>query len=228
VTLLPVIGVVQVGRQAMADRYTYLPSVGAFLLMGVAVAWGARKLNGRGALGAVPAAAGVVILVLLAVATWRQIEVWHDGITLWTPVIDRYRGHEHEALGLAMAFSNRGIALHRRSELDAAIADYTKAIELEPKDDAYYKNRGTAHMEKKEFDPALADFMRAIELNPASGGSYYNVACLHALRGETAEACAWLKKSIDHGYDDRERIASDQDLASIRGAACYGPAVAGK
>src|SRR5205807_1838606 len=104
-TLLPVIGIVQVGMQSMADRYMYVPLIG----LAIAVAWEAAERAPRPA----PTAA-VILLALWAVLSWRQIPVWHDGLTLFTHALavtpDNFLAHD-----------NLGVELDRRGRPDEAL-----------------------------------------------------------------------------------------------------------
>lgn len=221
VTLLPVIGIVQIGRQSMADRYTYLPSIAPFLLAGLLAATLLRRTEQAPAAGLLARGAIVLFVAAMATATVRQIGIWRDGTTLWTRVIDRYRGEEKELQGFAIAFNNRGIALHGSGKEEAALADFSRAIELSPGDDTYHLNRGTVFLKRKEYDRALDDYREAIRLNPANSSASYNIACIHSLAGRTDEACHWLGESIARGKVDRDYIRNDPDLDAIRQAACY-------
>jgi hypothetical protein len=93
VTLIPVLGFVQVGGQSMADRYTYLPSLGPFLIAGLITAGLYEKVGvpgkGRALLKMGSIATASVVLVLMSYATFRQIGLWKDAITLWDYVIER-------------------------------------------------------------------------------------------------------------------------------------------
>jgi hypothetical protein len=232
VTLIPVLGIVQVGNQAMADRYTYLPSIGPFIIIGLAVAWGAAKVQGMDNRRWMVAVAGggavVLLMAALAVITWKQTAVWKDSITLWNYVIERYHGEEQNAVKFSFAYNNRGVAFHGQHELDKAIADYSRAIELDPGDDSYYHNRAIAYAAKKQYDKALADNGKAFALNTDNSGALYNIACIHAQRNDPGQACSWLRKSIDHGYADWDQIKQDSDLDSIRNTPCYQSIMVGR
>jgi tetratricopeptide (TPR) repeat protein len=80
----------------------------------------------------------------------------------------------------AAAYFTRGLAHAERGDLEAAIADFSKAIDLDPKAAAAYNNRGTAYADKGNFSAALADFFRAIELNPKNAAAYYLRGLVHA------------------------------------------------
>lgn len=117
-TLVPVIGLVQVGRQAMADRYLYLPSIGLFL----ALVWGIAEVARRRALRIAISAAA---LLALAIGTWRQTGTWKDSVTLYRHALavteDNYVAH----VGLAKA-------LTARQDWDGAAAQYRAALALRP------------------------------------------------------------------------------------------------
>ena len=117
-TLVPVIGIIQVGRQAMADRYLYIPSIGLFL----AIVWGTAELVKRRAVLAV--AAGVVVLAL-AVGTWAQAGTWRDSATLYRHALAVTRGNYVAHVGLAKA-------LTVREDWDGAAEQYRAALALRP------------------------------------------------------------------------------------------------
>jgi len=161
-TLLPVIGIVQVGEQAMADRYTYLPSLGPFLVAGLAGAWTYGRLHAlhKWSLAMKISAFALTLLLfsVLASLTLRQTAIWKNPITLWTYVIER------EPSSVSGAYVDRGVAFHDEGQLNEAIKDFDKAIFLDSFSvDAYYE-RGTIFFEIGQFDRAVADLNKAISL----------------------------------------------------------------
>jgi protein O-mannosyl-transferase len=119
-TLVPVIGLVQVGRQAMADRYTYLPSIGLF----VAIVWGIAALAGerRAILGTAAAA----VIAALAVGTWVQAGTWHDSVTLYRHALAVTRDNYVAHVGLAKA-------LVVKRDWAGAEEQYRAALALRPR-----------------------------------------------------------------------------------------------
>lgn len=117
-TLVPVIGLVQVGRQAMADRYLYIPSIGLFL----ALVWGIAELVKRRAVLAV--AASVAVLAL-AIGTWMQTGTWRDSVALYRHALAVTRGNYVAHVGLAKA-------LTARRDWDGAAEQYRAALALRP------------------------------------------------------------------------------------------------
>ncbi len=171
ISLVPVLGLVQVGAQAMADRYTYLPSFGPFLLAGVALARGFRTLQSpprSTATRFLAVAVALLALGALAYRTERQIAIWRTSLSLWDYVIER------EPTRMPLAYNNRGMALLHLNQHDRAIADYTRAIALvEASGDRPttlswqpYVNRGVALLEQGKADRAIADFNTAIAIRP--------------------------------------------------------------
>jgi hypothetical protein len=171
VTLLPVIGLVQVGSQSMADRYMYLPSLGPFLVAGLSAAWVWGRKDARP--WRFPAAKGVGVAVALALAlslsllTIKQIGIWKNGIVLWNYVIKRDPG-------ISLAYNNRGLVFDEMGQPDKALADFNEAIALDPSNVEAYNNRGVVFDKAGWHDKALADFDKALALNLGFPQAYNN------------------------------------------------------
>ncbi len=180
ITLFPVIGIVQVGGQAMADRYSYLPSIGPFLGMGVVLAWISGNSSSSKKWG-LPIKVFSVILALfvtvsLSYLTVRQIAIWKNSLDLWTRVIEK------EPERAPVAYNNRGVYLSDTGQFDKAIADFNKAIELSPGDSTAYYCRGLAFYKTGKFDQAIADFEKTIALDPLYWeASYYRDRALEKM-----------------------------------------------
>lgn len=170
VTLLPVLGIIQVGYQSRADRYTYLPSLGPFLLAGLAVARLAGPAGAARARAVAIGLAGIAACGALSLLTVKQIGVWRDGVALWNAVIDR------DPRGIPLAYNKRGRARERIGQLDGAIEDYSRAISLQPDYAGAYVNRGAVRFRKDLLDEAAADLDRAIALDPSLPEAYVNRA----------------------------------------------------
>lgn len=169
-TLLPVIGLVPVGRAALADRYTYLPSFGVFMLAGVAMKLLFDKY---------PYKTMIIIALLMVIfvfKTERQISIWKDSITLWSHEIHSFPYHD-------TAYTNRGLAYTEKGQYSKAIEDLDKAIELNPKTASAYNNRGIAYAKISQYDKAIEDFNKAVELNP-DANIYNNRANVYNNKGQ--------------------------------------------
>ncbi len=181
VTLIPVIGIVQVGGQAMADRYTYLPSLGPFLIVGLLGAWiyGRIRALQRWSFTVKVTALAMTLLIfsVLASLTLSQTAIWKNPITLWTYVIER------EPTSVPGAYVDRGVAFHKEGQLNKAIEDFNTALFLDSFSvDAYYE-RGTIYFEMRQFDKAVADLDRAINLIKYGAKSFVGIELFFLNRG---------------------------------------------
>ena len=193
-TLLPVLGIVQVGDQAMADRYSYLPSLGPFVLMGLCIAGISEKMRTsvEGSrlitlLGRVTALVAVAVLIYLTV---QQIAIWKNSIVFWNYII------EEKSQKAPFAYNLRGIAYEKLGQTDKALADYEKAIDLDPSYDKTYNNRAIIFDKKGQTEEALADYDKAIALNPFFDKAYFNRALVYEKKGQLDKALMDYDKVI--------------------------------
>jgi Tfp pilus assembly protein PilF len=211
-TLVPVIGIVQVGSQAMADRYTYVPLIGIF----IAIGWGVAELLGRWRYRrlVLPALGGTVILVL-SLATWVQTAHWRDNATLYTHAIavtlnnwlawNNLGNHQlnrrdprqaiasfQEALRIkpnyADAWYNAGIGFGQLNDYPRAIASYEEALRLDPTNADGWVYRGLAHQAIGQYRQAIACYESALRLRPADAVALNNLVVTHAMQGNRGEA----------------------------------------
>ncbi len=123
--------------------------------------------------------------------------------------------------GDAGAYYNRGLAYAKTGGHEKAIEDFNKAIELNPRYTMAYSNRGVVYLNMRLFDKANEDFNSAIGLDPSHYWAYYNKACMYSLKDEPDDACRWLARAIEAGYENWDHIRSDRDLNNIRETNCY-------
>ncbi len=197
VTLLPVLQIVQVGNAFAADRYTYIPSFGPFLLAGIGAAWLLDRLRGQSLFRRVLAGAALAAAVIaLAWLTCQRTLVWHDGVTLWSDVLRRYPRS-------SLAWNNRGNAWADRRDYDRALADYDRALELKPDYARAWYSRGNALAERKDYSGALRDFGQALLAAPEDAKSWYNRGIVRLQMGNAEEAAADFQRAIaiDPGKD---------------------------
>lgn len=163
-TLVPVIGLVQVGKQSMADRYTYLPSIG----MAVILAWLTPFLFQKAGLRLkFLYSAAIAVLCMLVFLTWMQCGYWKNSATLFSHALrvtkDNYLAH-----------NNLGIVLSAEGMIGEAIDHYNKAIRIKPDyADAYY-NRGIDYNNLGRYQQAIEDYSEAIRIKPDYADAYYN------------------------------------------------------
>jgi hypothetical protein len=208
-TLIPVLGIVQVGNQAMADRYTYLPSIGPFLIAGLCAAGIAQKASffaKRSALGmAAPLAGALMVIGSLAAGTVQQIGVWKSGFILWDHVIAK--GSES-----ATAYNNRGLSLDEMGQRDRAITDFEKAIALDPANYFSYNNIGMIYGKDGQYLRSIEYFSKAIAINPQHADSYCNLGLSYFYAGhhdralENYTTAISLKGDFDTAYLNRGNL----------------------
>jgi tetratricopeptide (TPR) repeat protein len=192
--LLPVIGIVQVGPQAMADRYTYLPAVALSLLVGAGFAALWEKAGSMASRWQ----ANVLVLVMASVPgvlSWlsiRQMAVWHDSETLWSQVI------RHEPWSTE-AHNNRASYYYDQGDYQNALADYDAALSYAPpvgtehatkRRSAYFNDRAITYVQLGRLTEAVADASEAIRLRPDAADYYQNRSNMYRRLGMANAAAA--------------------------------------
>jgi tetratricopeptide (TPR) repeat protein len=164
VTLLPVLGIIQVGNQSMADRYAYLPSIGPFLLvaLGLVLAFERRRATAAEySSGGYTALVALGFLALtLSCLTVRQTGVWKDGLTFWSYVIEK------KPQGIDIAYNNRGNIYLKQGRLDDALRDFNTALTINPNFVRFYLNRAEVFNRLGNHEKTLADLTSAVTLKP--------------------------------------------------------------
>jgi protein O-mannosyl-transferase len=154
-TLVPVIGLVQVGMQAMADRFTYVPMIGLFVML----VWGGWELAGAWGLSRLAPAAAVLALAVCAVLAVHQEFYWKDSETLFKRMIDATPNNY-------MARYNLGNLYAKQNRTDEAISNYMAAVEEEPNYAEAHNNLGGIFLDQKRYDEALQHYRTAVRLRP--------------------------------------------------------------
>lgn len=164
--LVPVIGILQVGAQARADRYTYLPQIGLY----VAVVWAAARLGGR--LGWRPWMYGVLsagVLLPLTIVAHVQTSYWRDSESLWKHTLACTENNQ-------IAHRNLGLAVFKKGRVDEAIAHYEEALRIMPVFADVHYNLGFALQQKGDVEGAMAHYEKAIEFQPDFPQALTNLA----------------------------------------------------
>ena len=177
-TLVPVIGLVQVGGQAMADRYTYVPLIGFFWAMAVEIgAWSERHPRaGR----YVTICAGLSLVVCLGL-TSRELRYWRNSETLFQRALAVTRDN-------AVAHSNLGAAYEEDGRRTEALAEYQEALRLNPGLSQAHNNAASLLENLGRFDEALLHYQEAVKLKPMAWQAQANLAACLARQGRVAEA----------------------------------------
>jgi tetratricopeptide (TPR) repeat protein len=168
ITLVPVLGLIQVGGQFMADRYTYLPSLGPFFIIGLFIAWSLHKLivlkNNKNISIILVSVFCTLIVVSMSYLTYMQIGIWKNGIDLWSYVIKK------EPEKVLFAYYNRGGALAKAGKYHEAIEDYSRVINKNYKEySKVYVDRGLVYLKIGKTEPAIDDFRKACDLRDGFG-----------------------------------------------------------
>jgi len=191
VTLIPVIGLVQVGRQAMADRYTYVPLIGLFII----VAWGVPDLFAR-VIGSVRvrnvalAAAGAVVVIACAKATWVEVGYWRDPVTIFEHALRSTRGHYAVHYLLADALSDTG-------KPDEAVSHLEQAIKANPEFAPAYVNLGMIRLQQGRPDQAIDYYEHALRIDPKLGPAHNDLGFVLLQQGRTSEAVSHFQRAIE-------------------------------
>ncbi len=185
-TLVPVIGIVQVGSQAMADRYTYIPQIGLAIML----AWGVPAFLGpRRVLRGCAVAAAVAALVVLTRLSWVQTSSWKDSITLFTRTIE-VTGENY------LASNNLGVALSEQGDIDAAMARYRESLRIRPDYVIARNNLAKALLRKGAPVEAAELLKQAVALDPSSARFSLNLGDALRAAGSHDEAIEAYRRAL--------------------------------
>jgi len=185
-TLVPVIGIVQVGSQAMADRYTYIPSAGIFVM----VSWGAWELLKRRRHRTLLSAAGAgAVLTACSAATVRQTEYWHDTGALFRHAIEVTRDNY-------LAHNNYGMHLFEKGDLDGAREHFEEALRIKPDYAEARNNLGNVLARENRYEAAAAHYRETLRTRPELAGTHYNLANVLVSLGSYDEAARHYREAI--------------------------------
>jgi tetratricopeptide (TPR) repeat protein len=185
-TLIPVIGLVQVGIQAMADRYTYVPLIGLF----IAVTWGFHEVLSKIRYGklATAAVAGCFLVNFVAI-TWFQVHRWVDSITLFRHTLAVTKDN----FGLK---NNLGDAYLRQGRIQEAIDQFQDAIRIKPDFGLARDNLATALTLKEKFQGNIPALLKNLESNPNDFMLHFRLGNLYDLDGDLTEAIHHYQKAL--------------------------------
>jgi len=201
-TLVPMIGLVQVGRQAMADRYAYLPFVGLFIMICFGLAgWADQRHIAR----AWQAGLSVAVLLALAVVTHRQIDYWDDNVRLWTHTVQVTSGNY-------LAEDNLGKALEAEGKPQEAMPHYARAAEIEPSYVFAHIHIGVNEHQQGDLQKAIEQYQEVISLTQNDLAHYAevrhrvfaNMASAYIGLGDFVHARACLESAVSLNPDNAE------------------------
>jgi len=219
-TLVPVIGLVQVGKQSMADRYTYIPSLGVLIL----TIWGAYELTRRWRYHKIALwVLGAAAIVLCLAVTRQQLGYWKDNETLFRHALEVTQNNyiAHNDLGITLLnkgqtaeaishfqeairlkpnyaeiHGNLGLALLKNGQTDEAMDQFQEAVRLKSDDANAHYDLGGALFDKGQTDEAISQYQEAIRLKPDYADAHYNLGLALLNKGQTDEAIIQFQEAI--------------------------------
>ncbi len=191
ITLVPVAGIMQVGSQAAADRYTYLPSLSIFLLAGAGVAKLCARFAGRKNIIAAGWALAALLVAALGVCTITQIAIWRDSESLWTHVIKVFPG------SVPVAHNNLGVLYDRQGLHDKALEEYEKALAINPSFADAHANLGVAYKRRGNYEKAIEEYQKALAGNPNMAEARTNLGLAYYHQGMYDKAVAEYQKALN-------------------------------
>jgi tetratricopeptide (TPR) repeat protein len=198
-TLVPVIGLVQVGLQAMADRYAYLPLIGLFIML----VWGAFDLSGQSGRGRRSVFFIFALLILAGgLFTRHQLRFWENSRSLFTHTLSVTEQND-------IAHSNLARPLFQEGDWEGAVAHYREAIRINPRYANHYNNLGAVLVHQGKMDEAIAQYKKTLSLNPGHTGALFNMGLAMESLKRWSEADAFyeaiLREDPDHRYAPQQR-----------------------
>ena len=196
-TLVPVIGLVQVGAQAMADRYTYLPTIGIYLVL----AWGSALVARRWAVPGAALRLAVCALLALSALTSRQLALWANHVTLFQHAVD-----VEPRSGIAVGVLSEGMRRAGRHAEAVLLAE--EAVGLSPGNPQHLNNLALAYRDVKRFFEARGAVVEAIRIDPAYATSWLNLGLLEMDLGRPGEAIAAYEGALARGAENPASIGN--------------------
>ncbi len=193
ITLLPVLGIIQVGFHSAADRFTYLPGLSFALLLGLVVAWMWNKValfKHKIVFRGLVFLCTFLIISLLGCLTVKQIKIWKNPQTMWSSVIRAFPGSVPDAhYGL-------GFYCYEEGRFDEAISEFKKTIALSHNYAAAHHNLGNAYLRKGMVNEAISGFEQAIAFGSNSADIHSNLGACYGRMGRLDDAISEFKQAI--------------------------------
>jgi tetratricopeptide (TPR) repeat protein len=202
ITLVPVIGFVQVGSQAVADRYTYVPYIGLFVIIAYGVGELVEKLNIHRVF-LWPAAAGA--LTACALYAYENVGYWKNSEILLRHTLEVTPDN-------CLVHNNYAITMDQKGNMQEAIKHYEEALRIKYDFPEVHNNLGAAYDKIGKHDEALPKYLKALELKPEYPDALFNTAASYRLRGKIDDAITYYKRALDLKPD---YLGANFDLAGI-------------
>jgi len=237
ITILPVIGIFQIGNFSMTDRYHYLPSIGIAMML----AWSVPLLfSGTDVRKKILFPAGIVFLAILTCLSWKQCSSWRNNSELWNHALnvtkDNYMAHNNlasallekgndnkamyhykKAIGInnySPAHYNMGIIYYRLGQYQQSIDSFNQAIRITPDYAAAYFNLGIVYSSMGQVQHALGSYSEAIRIMPNHANAYNNRALIYLSLGQNLSGCSNALKACNLGNCQTLSLANSKGLCN--------------
>ncbi|MDD2900414.1 MAG: tetratricopeptide repeat protein [Desulfuromonadaceae bacterium] len=185
--LLPVIGLIQVGEQSIADRYTYIPIIGLFIM----IAWGTPDVIKRSRYRSeILLVLTIVVIAISSMVTWNQLKYWQNGFTLFQHATDVTEKN-------CVAHYNLGAALIDRGDVDGGIREFTLALAINPNNAEVHNNLAIALDKKGDVYGAISEFKQSLKINPRNFETHYNLGIALLKNEVSEEAILEFRKALE-------------------------------
>src|SRR3984893_3334103 len=191
IMLTPVIGIFQVGLQGHADRYTYLPHIGLYLL----VTWSLAEISILRGRNEILFSVSSVVLLALGLCAWRQTTHWKNSETLWSHALAITPNNDVANAGLGGVLLDEG-------KIDDAVAQFERAVSIRPDNGQAHAALGNALLKKGSASEAIVHWQKSLELQPENVETRDQLGAVLAQQGRLREAMAEWKKSLEYNPDD--------------------------
>jgi Tfp pilus assembly protein PilF len=192
VTLLPVIGLFQAGDQLMADRFTYIPLIGLFVMF----AWSGADAAARWPrLRPALTVASLLVVGACAFGARQQTQFWANSETLWRRALSVTTGNHRAHAALGEVFERQGL-------VDEAIAEYRTALRIVPDQAEWRNNLGVLYTRQDKVAEAMGQFAIATRLKPDFADAHNNLGAMHARAGQPEEAIASYTRALTLAPDN--------------------------
>ncbi len=192
ITLLPVIGIIQIGDFAMADRYHYLPSVG----IAFGLAWGVSSFTeSKNIRKKILFPVGTISLAVMTFLSWNQCVHWKNNFTLFSHALevtkDNYLAHDYV-----------GLVFFAERKNEEALYHFNRALQIKPDYAITYNNRGMFYGQLGQYQKALDNFNKAVSIIPTYADAYFNKGLTYSNLGQHQKAIEYYNKAIDLAPDN--------------------------
>lgn len=185
-TLIPVIGLVQVGRQSMADRYAYVPLIGLFLIF----AWTIPQITSKLRHAKIYISSALIIFIfLMAVSSFHRVSVWQNTTTLFEEAL-RINPRNY------FAYNILGLEQADKGHFENALFYYSESLKINPQNDQAYTNAGNLFLKLGKYKEAYYYYQKAISINARQTIAYHNLGVLFAINSKYEEAIDNFDKSL--------------------------------